>query len=165
MSEAREVERSPFQAKRNTVPDREIERCEEADEEGEVDDGAAELHGVGCPAVGEGCDDGDGVYDGGIGVDLRDGVLMEGFQPEIHVAADILAADEEGVVCSVDPEVPFSEDSSNAGPGERYILSLSFIYHPLSSQLLLLLCQPTHSTVTWKIRKRVVCCKGISNDF
>jgi len=53
------------------------------------------LDGVGCPAVGEGCDDGDRVCYRGIVVDLGDGVDFQRFEPKIHVTTDVFAADEE----------------------------------------------------------------------
>jgi hypothetical protein len=43
-----------------------------------------------------------------VDVDLDHAVSTQAFESEVHEAADVLAADEEGVVGGVDPDVPFA---------------------------------------------------------
>lgn len=114
---------------RHAVPNCEIDGGEEADYEREVDGGGAELDSVGDPAVGQRCYDGNGVCDCWVSVDLWNRINFEGFEPEVHVASYVLAADEECIVSCIDPEMPFAEDTLDSMPGEDYFFSFAFVSH------------------------------------
>jgi hypothetical protein len=104
----RQVIRRPLQPKRHPIPNSKINRRKKAHRKRKIHNRRPQLQRIARPAINQRRHNRDRWHSRRVHINLSHSVSVQAFQPEVHETADVLAADEEGVVRGVHPDVPFA---------------------------------------------------------